>query len=101
MTATNFLEETLEALREYDKTPTDIHWIGTLNGNAVMSWPMFKEHADFEYNDDFRGVNSQLVIVGGDWWMERDYDDNLGDSWAFRTMPKMDGKVVGIFNLKG
>jgi len=47
----NLLEETLEILKEIGKTPEDIDWIGSEDGEYVSSWKEFTKLADKELGD--------------------------------------------------
>lgn len=83
---TNLLAETLEALKERNKSPSDVLWVGT---NAARgSWDDFAALADIEYDAGYGGneINENLVIVGDNWWLERgEYDGS--EWWDFKTIP--------------
>lgn len=84
----NLKQETLQVLKMYLKTPEDIRWIGTKNEkiDAAKFW----ELADTEYDKGFgaQEVATDLVIVGDDWWLERDSYDG-SECWTYNTMPKL------------
>ena len=83
---TNLLDETLENLDEHGKTKHDVLFVQTKN--ATGSWEDFEKIASFEYDCGFGGqeVESSLVIVGHDWWIERgEYDGS--EWWEFKTSP--------------
>jgi len=103
----NLLQETIEALEDQGKKPSDILWVGLKNGLAIgknlndllfgfdevkeisWSWEDFSKIADFEYNAGFglQEINEALVIVGKDWWLERhEYDGK--EWWEFKTLPE-------------
>jgi hypothetical protein len=89
----NFLTETLEVLKENSKTPEDVRWVGTQNGDYALTWDEFKPLADFEYDNEHGAIEiaSDLIIVGDDWWLNRWIDravfDDVGgefqEEWAF------------------
>jgi hypothetical protein len=86
---TNLLKETKNMLGFVKKTTSDIHWVGTDDGEYVSTWDEFEAQADFNYNSGYGGVeiNTNLVIVGEDWWLERwEYDGSEG--WRFCTKPQ-------------
>ena len=82
----NFLEETLEALRTYNKTFEDVVWIG--NSEYEISKEKFYKLADFDYNSGYgtAEIANDLKIVGEDWWLERwEYDGSEG--WQLKKFP--------------
>ena len=84
----NLLQETLECLQENGKSPKDVLWVGSSNGEYAISWGNFSKIADFEYDDGYGGqeIVSDLVIVGDTWWLERgEYDG--AEWWEFKTIP--------------
>lgn len=86
MSRINFLEETIERLKDADKTPADVRWC-QLNG-AWFTWDEFVSAATFEYDNGYGGneIPLGLKIVGEDWWLERgEYDGS--EWWEFKTMP--------------
>lgn len=83
---TNLLEETIQALSNNDKTPSDVLWVG--DRTVAFSWDYFVSIADKEYDSGFGGqeVLAELLIVGKDWWLER-YEYDGAEKWVFKTMP--------------
>ena len=84
----NLKTETLEALKEHNKTIEDIKFICSNNINIPIE--MFFIKADREYDDGYGGaeVDECLTIVGNDWWLERaEYDG--AEWWEFKTIPQM------------
>ena len=82
----NLKQETLQVLKTYLKTPEDIRWIGTKNEkiDAAKFW----ELADTEYDKGFgaQEVATDLVIVGDDWWLERESYDG-SECWMYKSIP--------------
>ena len=89
----NLRTETLEALKEHNKTIEDIKFI--CSGNNNISIETFFIKADREYDDGYGGVEVDecLMIVGDDWWLERaEYDG--AEWWEFKTIPQMPNKEL-------
>jgi hypothetical protein len=91
----NLLEETLEKLARCGLTTSDVRWVGWSNGWQVVDWPIFVDFANREYDNQSPTlqVHHQLVIVGQDWWLERDLviDSDTGnqqEEWVYRSMPE-------------
>jgi len=82
----NFLKETLETIKENGHREDDVLWVG--DGKGCVNWDEFKAKADFEYNDedDHRKIYLCLIIVGKDWWLERNNDDKC-EWWEYKTLP--------------
>lgn len=91
----NFLKETEEALKENGHTFDDVRWIGTIgcagfDEEETMPVDLFIKNADFEYDNSYGGVeiNSCLVVVGDDWYLERhEYDGS--EWWEYKKVPIM------------
>lgn len=83
---TNLLKETLRVLEQNGKAPHDVRWVGRVGPytdppHPFGSWGDFSKFADFEYDAGYGGaeIESDLKIVGDDWWLERgEYD---GSEW--------------------
>ena len=86
----NLLKETIDCLKGHDKSESDVLWVGCCdnNGDYKTTWEDFKSKANFEYDNGFgeAEIPSALVIVGNDFWLERDeYDGSEG--WVFKLFP--------------
>ena len=84
----NLLVETIGTLKCYEKTPTDVLWVGNGCGKYVISWNDFEAIANEEYDPGYgaQEVASDLVVVGADWWLSRwEYDGSEG--WKFNSIP--------------
>lgn len=82
----NLLEETVEFLKENEKSPDDVLWVGS--PKAWMEWGEFAEIAEINYHAGFgaQEIASDLLVVGDGWWMERgEYDGSEG--WDFKVNP--------------
>lgn len=87
--AINLLEETLTCLWEGSKTGDNVEWVGSKLGEFAISWKAFAEIAKDVWYDDSWGcplIALDLVVVGCDWWLEREQDDGA-EGWNFRTTP--------------
>jgi hypothetical protein len=96
MTNTNLFEETfhfLETLCQEDKaggrcrlTPV---WVGSKDGIARFTWDQFAEVAKgIEYDRGYgdNQIARDLVVVGGDWWLER-WEMDGSEGWRFHSLP--------------
>ena len=85
----NLLKETEAEIKSRRKTPDDISWIGSRDGEYACTWAQFKEMADFEYDAGFgsQKVALDLVIVFTDnsWLSRREYDGS--EWWCFNGVP--------------
>lgn len=91
----NLKEETLNILNEHGKSINDIEWIGMRNVEIPIA--TFLDLADVEYDDGFGlpEVDETLIVVGGDWWLERaEYDGS--EWWEFKTLPKRPDEIMDV-----
>lgn len=82
----NLLQETIEKLKEHNKTWDDVLWIG--GSEFSISIEDFKILANCEYDNGYGSqiVAQDLKIVGKDWWLERsEYDGS--EWWDYMTFP--------------
>ncbi len=94
------LEETIEFLKTYGKTPEDVLWCG--DEHHWFPWEVFEVYADFEYDSGFGGqeVAPDILVVGDGWWMERgEYDGS--EWWEFKTLPKKPESMMPPVKLVG
>ena len=79
----NLLEETIEWLKQYSKIPSqDILWIGS--SDFWFTWQDFEEiarYADYDSGFGAQEVAQDLVIVGDDWFTDRDEYDG-SECWS-------------------
>lgn len=95
MMMANLLAETLALLKFHGLTPVDVRWVGGRpatwgepKSSFLGSWKDFAALADFEYDAGYGGeeINTNLKVVGGDWWLERhEYDGS--EWWEFKRLP--------------
>lgn len=84
----NLLQETIEILSEHNKTPYDVRWVGSIDGEYEITWLRFTQIANFEYDHGYGAqlIADDLVVVGDDWWLERhDYDGS--EWWEYKELP--------------
>jgi len=82
----NLLKETIKFLQDHKKLETDVLWVGSLN--LRCTWAEFKKLADIAYDSGYGGqeVAQDLIVVGNDWWLERnEYDGS--EWWEFKKYP--------------
>lgn len=89
----NLLHETREVLEDNGKSFEDVQWIGTSTGEISLA--SFLEQADINYDNSFGivEVNQTLVVVGNDWWLERnEYDGS--EWWEYKELPEKPKRQV-------
>lgn len=94
----NLKEETLKVLSLNGKSIDDVQWIGTDKG--TIDTQSFLSAADEEYDNGFGAVevNSNIKIVGNNWWIERfEYDGS--EKWVFKKIPvkPTENEAVEVF----
>ena len=92
----NLLNETIDELNAYDKSPDDILWIS--DGETYCDWNTFAKLANKEYDSGFglSEVNLSLIVVGNDFWLERqEYDGS--EWWTFKKFPTKPQSQGNIF----
>lgn len=84
----NLLKETLQDLEYQNKTPSDVRWVGSHDGEYAISWEEFTAISNFTYDNGFGSteIDLGLVVVGDDWWLERSEYDGL-EGWEFKKLP--------------
>lgn len=84
----NLKTETLEVLREHNKTVEDIKFICSDNNNIPIEMFFIKANRIYDNGYGAAEVDECLMIVGDNWWLERaEYDGS--EWWEFKTMPQM------------
>lgn len=82
----NLLKETILILAKHGHTLSDIEWVG--GNDFEISIDLFRKLANHDYNSGFgaQEVASDLVLVGKDFWLERQEYDGA-ESWAYKVHP--------------
>ena len=82
----NLLRETIGKLINNKKKEKDVLWVGSKD--IYITWDEFKKIADIEYDAGYgsQEVAADLLIVGKDFWLERqEYDGS--ECWEFKETP--------------
>lgn len=85
------VEETIEDLKELGYSESDILWVGSYDGEFAMSWADFKDKfKGLEYDSGYgtQEIAADLVVVGENWWLEREEYDGA-ECWAHKRYPKI------------
>lgn len=78
----SFLAKAVDALNDYGKKESDVHWVG--NEDEKMTWDDFRQHAiAWEHCAD---IDPSLVIVGDDWHLSCGECYGM-EEWCFNTLP--------------
>ena len=96
----NLLNETIEKLKEHNLSPKDVLWVGSRS--VKTSWDNFVQVANVQYDNGFGvpEVAADLLIVGKDWWLEREEYDGA-EWWSFKTLPREPEKKEHIVRVVG
>lgn len=91
----NLLEETIQTLRLYGLSEKDIKWVG--GDETWFTWEDFKLLANVDYDEDYGGleVAEDLIIVGEDWWLERNEYDGR-EWWKMNRPPKKEDREYKV-----
>lgn len=100
------VEETIEDLKELGYKESDVLWVGSRDGEYAMSWADFKDKfKNLRYDDGFgaQEIASDLVVVGDNWWLEREEYDGA-ERWAYKKSPKITSgksfdKIIGAWDV--
>jgi hypothetical protein len=86
----NFLEETKKELERNGKNIFDVLWLGTKEFAISND---IQQLFSFDYDNGYGGtqIPDELIVVGVDWWMERQEYDG-GEWWEFKQMPTKPAK---------
>lgn len=92
----NFLEETKQILLKYNRTFDDIIFVCDCATHTRMTINDFVSKANFTYFDGFgqQIINSHLMLVGEDFWLERHEDDG-SEWWEYMVLPKIKDYAEG------
>ena len=88
MILTNLYEETRQMLEIHKKTFDDVEWIGIKSLAVFNKGKFIEEMKKIDYDSGYGSaeINSDLMLVGDDWWLERgEYDG--AEWWKFQTVP--------------
>ena len=102
---TKLIKETVEWLKDLGYEESDVLWVGSNDGKFAMSWADFKnKFKDIEYDSGYgrQEIADDLVVVGKNWWLEREEYDGA-EHWAYKKYPKITSgksfdKIVGSWD---
>jgi len=95
----NLLRETLTSLKDNGKSTEDVKWCGTRF--VSFTWSKFAEIAEkTDYDDDYgaQEVAKDLMIVGDNWWLEREEYDGA-EGWEYKEMPIIPNGFIDLKRL--
>ena len=97
----NLWEETIGVLKTHCLDWEDVDAVILDGGDVTISKENFEEVARNTFYDSGFGaaeIRGDLIIIGRDWWLERnEYDGS--EWWEFRTMPPIPGEKVTVTKL--
>ena len=95
----NLLKETIDILREYNKSLDDVKWFGWSDGYIPLE--RIKKILNVKYYSGFGVVeiSPTLIICGEDWWLERNEYDGA-EWWEYKEQPTKPKQQVTNFNIK-
>lgn len=99
----NLWEETINKLKEYSLTWEDVDAVILEGDNVTISKENFEEVARKTNYDNGFGcaeIRGDLVIVGWNWWLEREEYDGL-EWWELKTKPFVPNEVKEVTSLMG
>lgn len=101
----NFLEETIEAIKDSEHTVQDVMFVGSEDGKYRVAWEEFEEIADFHYDSSYGNqiIAMDLIVYFKDHsWLERfEYDG--AEYWEIVESKNFseDDKYKSFTKLKG
>ena len=94
----NLLDETRNILKEHGKTLDDIIFVGDTYTHIRISVERFISNADYDYDNGygFEYVNPKLILVGKDFWLERQTEDGA-EWWEYKAVPNIEDYEIEEF----
>lgn len=95
----NLYQELLEELNQHGKSIEDIIWVGTNKERVdVDKFLEIAKKTDYDSGFGSQKIAKDLLIVGLDWWIERNEYD--GSEWfEFKSLPKIPDQTMKIKRL--
>lgn len=95
----NLWEETIEFLKENDKTFDDVLFIQGEDFKVTKeNFEIVAKKTNYDSGFGAQRVATDLVLIGDGWWIERcEYDGS--EWWEFKTIPTEKDKVELIYHL--
>lgn len=95
----NLWEETIEFLKEKDKTFEDVLFIQGDDFKVTKeNFESVAKKTDYDSGFGAQHVATDLVLVGDDWWIERAECDG-SEWWEFKSIPVRKQYMKNITNL--
>nr|DAS60082.1 MAG TPA: hypothetical protein [Caudoviricetes sp.] len=95
----NLWEETIEFLKENDKTFEDVLYIQGEDFKVTKeNFEIVAKKTDYDAGFGAQHVPKDLVLVGEDWWIER-YEYDGAEWWDFKSIPARKQYMKNITNL--
>ena len=95
----NLWEETIEFLKENDKTFEDVLFIQGEDFKVTKeNFEIVAKKTDYDSGFGAQHVPKDLVLVGDDWWIER-YEYDGAEWWDFKSIPARKQYMKIITNL--
>ena len=99
------IKETVGHLEELGYGESDVLWVGSRDGKFAMSWADFKDKfKNLEYDAGYgrQEIAADLVVVGENWWLEREEYDGA-ECWVYKKSPKITSgksfdKIIGSWD---
>ena len=96
---TNLWEETIEFLKENDKTFEDVLFIQGEDFKVTKeNFETVAKKTDYDSGYGAQHVATDLVLVGEDWWIER-YEYDGAEWWEFKSIPVRSKYMKNVTNL--
>lgn len=81
----NLLETLTECLKEHSKTLSDIQWVGCKDFEIPIN--NFIDLASKTRDGFLPEVADDLIVVGKNFWIERQYDEFDNFIWSYKQQP--------------
>lgn len=96
---TNLWKETIRVLEEHGKTFENVEYIqGADFGITKENFEKIAKKSDYDSGFGAARVAEDLVVVGDNWWIERnDYDGN--EWWEYKEKPKQLSNIKEVSNI--
>ncbi len=98
---TNLYDETVAFLADHNKSFDDVVFVSG-NGHEIALDNFIKIARAYDYDEGYGGnkVPMDLIIVGEDWWIERnEYDGS--EWWEYKALPVRPSTVKEVKGFEG
>lgn len=95
----NLWEETIEFLKENDKTFEDVLYIQGDDFRVTKeNFETVAKDTNYDSGYGAQHIAKDLVLVGEDWWIER-YEYDGAEWWDFKSIPARSKYMKNVTNL--